>query len=38
MKEKEEDEGLTAQLPHITSQKKIKEIFLSKGIYGVQSW
>lgn len=37
MKEQEEDEGFIAQLPHITSQNKIKETFLSKGIDTVQS-
>lgn len=37
MKEQEEDEGFIAQLPHKTSQKKIKEVFLSKGMDGVQS-
>lgn len=37
MKEREEDEGFIAHLSHIASQKKIKEIFLSKDIDGVQS-
>lgn len=35
MKE-QEDEGFIVQFPHITTQKKIKDIFLSKEIDGVQ--
>lgn len=33
----EEDEGFITHLSYIASQKKIKEIFLSDGIDGVQS-
>lgn len=35
MKKTDKDEGFMAQLPHITSEKKIKKIFPSKGTDGV---